>query len=152
MDDEFGHWLAGFIDGEGCFVIQQLPAGNVRCIFAITVRKDDEEILRQARAAVGVGVVKAWRSPRASWAPGVTWRIQNRADCLAIVELLDRYPLRAKKAGDYALWRAAVLLWQGTRHANAAANAPIWRQMMQLRGALNDGRRYEPRSAQASAA
>jgi hypothetical protein len=62
LDDAFGHWLAGFADGEGCF-----------------------SIIR----TVG-----------------------------QLAEFFTRYPLRAKKRTDFAIWRQAVELWIQRRRRN----------------------------------
>lgn len=39
----------------------------------------------------------------------VRWYATKLADCMALVDVFDRHPLRAKKKRDYEIWRAAVL-------------------------------------------
>lgn len=156
MDEGFGHWLAGFIDGEGCFVVQRLRQGNAKCIFAIVLRMDDGAVLKQIQAELGVGRLVPRKSPSASRRgsyPELTWRVESKEGCLALVRFLDKYPLRAKKAKDYALWREAVLCWQDVvRGPKQGENGPVWERMESLRNELNEGRRYEAADAASVAA
>lgn len=75
--------------------------------------------------------------------PGIGLRIETKEGCRRLVDVLDRFPLRAKKARDYAIWREAVLTWQGAVHSNAVANAPIWEAMDRLRIDLIAVRAYD---------
>jgi hypothetical protein len=114
VDDAFGHWLAGFIDGEGCFIIKANPKrGRVHyaCVFEISLRADDAAILHECARRTGLGQVheKRGRITERRPNPFVRWQMSRRAEALALVELLDRYPLRAKKAQDYAIWKRGVL-------------------------------------------
>jgi hypothetical protein len=119
MDDGFGHWLAGFIDGEGCFEVYRNAAGWYCCRFTLNVRADDERILLEIQRRAGVGIVQAkrlaHRGDGADRKPQVRWVVINKPDCIGLVALLDRYPLRAKKARDYAIWREAVSEWSRIR-------------------------------------
>jgi hypothetical protein len=49
--------------------------------------------------------------------------------------VLDRYPLRAKKRRDYAIWREAVLEW-----ATVPFGRQDWAKMAALRTALSASR------------
>ncbi len=44
-DRDFGNWLAGFVDGEGCFYFKRVNQTNLVPAFAIKVRADDPSIL-----------------------------------------------------------------------------------------------------------
>ncbi len=109
MDDAFGHWLAGFIDGEGSFQIVAFR-GRFDCRFRVKLRDDDRAILEEIVKRTGIGRIKT-DAGHGSSKPQAVWKVQNKAECLALVQLLDRYPVRAKKARDYVVWRAAVMLW-----------------------------------------
>src|SRR5690606_31744801 len=50
--------------------------------------------------------------------PMVRWAVGDKAGCVALVELLDKYPLRAKKMIDYWSWRDAVIEWVGRPRGN----------------------------------
>lgn len=154
--DAFGHWLAGFIDGEGCFGID--PCNNGRghysCRFTLKLRADDADILREIHRRLGIGRLSRPRIDNGATStikacPVMRWTVNNKADCVALVALLDRCPLRAKKAGDYALWREAVIAWQSVERATGrspasklAANRRTWAAMARLREQLLLGRVY----------
>lgn len=116
-EDGFGHWIAGFIDGEGCFVItcdkrRMRARAPYSCRFEISVRDDDADVLKEIARRTGLGHM-AWckQSGSAGTRPKASWRVMSRRDCLGLVALLDRFPLRAKKARDFEVWRTAVHEW-----------------------------------------
>jgi hypothetical protein len=117
LDASFANWLAGFIDGEGCFTIARSTHGGYVCRMMIKVRDDDMAILEEIAHRTGIGYTSRNRpygsTRRAN--PAAIWNVGTRADCVALVALLDRFPLRAKKARDYAIWREAVIWWVGDR-------------------------------------
>lgn len=150
IDDAFGHWLAGFVDGEGCF---SMLAHNVReaysCQFLLTLRDDDEPILREIQARAGFGSV-ARRTPKNGNSQAY-WTVHRKEDCIALVALFDRYPLRAKKARDYAIWRTAVIEWsRWTAPAGQRRSKPYidWRRMASLKCQLHAVRRYDSEIAE----
>lgn len=111
MDDGFGYWLAGFIDGEGCFTIQRVKKGSWYCRFAIRVRDDDSAIIQKIQEETGIGRVCPV-SARGTSRAQVAWVVVSKADCIKLVALLDQYPLRAKKRHDFAIWKRAVEAWK----------------------------------------
>lgn len=53
----------------------------------------------------------------------------SRGGAWFLVQLFDRYPLRAKKAKDYAIWRQAVHSWNdGTKGRGLRADYSIMAQ------------------------
>lgn len=113
LTDGFGHWLAGFADGEGCFRLIQHRVGPGLAIsaqFQISLRADDRPILEEIRQRTGLGNIHSnGRSAVNNGRPQVRWAVGDHAGCLVLVGLFDRYPLRAKKARDFAIWRDAVM-------------------------------------------
>jgi LAGLIDADG endonuclease len=112
MDDEaaFGNWLAGFIDGEGCFILRETTADYFRCGFSIELRVDDAPIIEEIQTRLGIGTIKYRHRPgkNGNDCPQVSWNVQSQPQCVVLMELLDRHPLRAKKAHDFAIWRMAL--------------------------------------------
>lgn len=138
MDDAFGHWLAGFVDGEGCFttdVSRRYRASRTHAAMRLELRVDDLPILEEVQRRTGLGNITILK-PRKGY-EGAVWRVERKSDCLALVALFDRYPLRAKKARDYAIWREFVLAWSVTR-----VHGPRdWVYFEELHQSLKTGRR-----------
>src|SRR4051812_19925163 len=102
MTDAFGHWLAGFVDGEGCFSITQPHAykRSCRCDFTITLRDDDGPILEEIQKQLGVGRLSRHVrkvNPK-NGKPQARYSVATKRETLVIVGTFDRFPLRAKKA------------------------------------------------------
>lgn len=110
LDPGLGHWLAGFADGEGCFTTRKSGAGFV-CEFVIHLRADDAAILRQVHEATGLGDVSGPADREDGSSPMVKWVVRRQADCAKLVAIFDAFPLRAKKARDFEIWRRAVEQW-----------------------------------------
>lgn len=110
MSDAFGHWFAGFADGEGCFRIKPTNMGTFQCRFSIGLRADDAPILHEIRDWLGFGILV--HSGRDS-IKQEQWRLEinSKDGCRRLVEVFDEYALRAKKARDYEIWRRAVEVW-----------------------------------------
>lgn len=144
VSPDFGHWLAGFIDGEGTFAIHRQnvhrPRPGLACKLIVKLRDDDRAILDEIVERTGIGTV-CWKKPGGDGRTNnaqVAWQVQSRGDCARAVELLDVYPLRAKKSRDYAIWREAVLLAREVRNGGpvGTVNAAVWERMEELREAL----------------
>jgi hypothetical protein len=161
-DEAFGHWLAGFVDGEGCFLVRHRSNHGlehmVYCMFCIKLRADDREIIEEIRRWLGFGRIAAIR-PRMTGdgiicrQPQIDFSVRPKADCLRLVDIFDRYPLRAKKARDYALWREAVTVWAGipSNGAGGGPHLPAWARMAEICAALERVRKYDGPEAHLSA-
>lgn len=116
--EAFGHWLSGFTDGEGSFGLylhrwsatQQTRGYSAR--FTIALRADDLPALQLIRSFWGcgrLGTDKQQRLPRGK--PSAVLILTRIADlCSAVIPHFERYPLRAKKARDFVIWRQGVEL------------------------------------------
>lgn len=110
VGDAFGNWLAGFIDGEGCFFFHSRRKQFSPPQFQLKLRDDDRAILEECVSRTGLGrIITTDRRGRSN--PQIKWLISRCSDCRCLVEIIDRYPLRAKKKRDFEIWREAVLLW-----------------------------------------
>lgn len=155
MENDFGHWLAGFIDGEGCFFISRYERRNGPGFcpaFLLRLRADDRAILEEIVRTTGIGKLTWERresgspSTRPNTSPALGWRVVAKADIRALIEILDRHPLRSKKARDYAIWREAVMYWiatPSTGFARGLGESRDWGPVAALREQLMALRRYD---------
>ncbi len=115
----FGHWLSGFVDGEGCFLLQFRMMGHSfigRARFMLKLRDDDSEIMKRIHEFWGVGHIQhckqnILKSNVGSGHNQVSLQIDvtnHLSDIL--VPHFERYPLRAKKQRDFIIWREGVNL------------------------------------------
>ena len=138
-DAGFCYWLSGLIDGEGCFVIKAHTRGTHAPYFALKLRADEHSLLIRIKHTLGMGsIYREDREPN----PTEKWVVSDRAGCQRLVDLLDKYPLRAKKRLDFLVWREAVCEWtdrpRGNRWHGPADNS----RMAALRRRLMEGRAY----------
>ena len=105
-----GHFIAGFIEGEGHLGIAEQNGGqSYGCFMSLGVRDDDAPLARWLCERTGLGTlypVPAYRTSK----PQVRWLVRTLADSRALVELLDQYELRGRKRREYETWRTAVEL------------------------------------------
>ncbi len=151
LDDGFGHWFAGFVAGEGSFLIYRHGRGgrsgspSYLCGCRIGLRADDAGILHEIVDRTGVGVVRVYERKVTKHAPYAEWRTRSRNECVALVHILDRYPLRAKKAADYVIWREAVRYWAGMSRPSRSSRLVHhrhWEHMEHLMLQLHTIREY----------
>lgn len=142
IDSEFGHWLAGFIDGEGCFRIHKEKGGGYyACHFTLKLRDDDRAILEEIVSRTGIGHLKP-DVVRGTSKPALIWVVQSKAECVKLVDLLDRFPLRAKKRRDWRIWRRAVRHWVTAPRGNRWHGARDWSLMIAYKSAIEKARAY----------
>lgn len=97
------NYIVGFVDGEGCFSISLNKNGNrlpeVRLIFEIELREDDEPILHEISEVLGCGNIYRLDYERyAKWRPHVKLKVSNFTDISTkIIPFFKQHPLRAKK-------------------------------------------------------
>ncbi len=141
-DAGFAYWLAGLIDGEGCFLVKRHSRGTHAPTFAIKMRADERGTLERIQRTLNVGTVGL--TPGSGGANDqVVWRVQDKAGCQRLVDLLDKYPLRAKKSLDYAIWRDAVLEWSSRPRGNRWHGAVNDDRMASLKTRLEVVKRYQ---------
>jgi site-specific DNA-methyltransferase (adenine-specific) len=113
IDADFAHWLAGFVDGEGCFSVHKKTVNGCEtydCQFSLALRADDAPIVEEIQQRLGgIGTI-ARREPQAS-NPQVRYCISSQSDCLFLREIFTVFPLRAKKRRDFIAWSHALDCW-----------------------------------------
>jgi hypothetical protein len=124
---DFGHWLAGFVDGEGCFTIVKHHNRSFQCSFVIRLRFDDIEVLRMIQATLGIGIVYDRQKHNSRSKPSCSFVVRTRDQCEVLCRLFTQFPLRAKKSKSFAVWRRAVIRWRDVGWASSATtNARVW--------------------------
>jgi len=111
MDDTEGFldWFAGFVAGEGCFIISSINQGNrFYCRLDINLRDDDLPILLKIQETLGIGTI-CRRKGEGLRRSQVEWVTHSIDEALRLVEIFDAHPVRAKKQADYEIWKEAVL-------------------------------------------
>jgi len=109
-----GNYLAGFIDGEGCFYIhfrKDIRHGRKnRPIyyywdigFAIVLREDDLNLLKMIKNTLGFGYITVDKRGQARLQITKITELRNK-----LVPFLKKYPLYGKKKYDFLLWRKAL--------------------------------------------
>jgi len=144
LDAAFGHWLAGLVDGEGCFTVTRRHSGAAFSPrFTMRLRDDDSAILDDIQLRLGLGSIHR-AAGHGNSMPCCVWDVQSGPDTEELAEVLDRYPLRSKKAADYAIWRKAVELWSAMRSGHRRSRRERdWGPMVQLKQELESVRRYQ---------
>ena len=118
VEPSFGHWLAGFVDGEGCFRIHRIRKGEYyECHFQIKLRRDDKSVLKKIRDVLGFGRIQNIEGGGNS-KPQALYIVTSRDDCLKIADIFLQFPLRAKKQRDFFKWYEALLNWKNQERGN----------------------------------
>lgn len=109
-----GDYIAGFVDGEGCFALKfirsvrhERPGSPVYFYwaveFAILIREDDRGILEKIQATLQCGKISHSKRGADRYAVNSFADLSNK-----IIPFFDLYPLRAKKVFDFILWKEAL--------------------------------------------
>ncbi|MDO8430195.1 MAG: LAGLIDADG family homing endonuclease [bacterium] len=114
-----GDYIAGFVDGEGCFALKfrrdvrhdrkNKPIYFYWDIeFAIMLKGDDKEILYKIRDTLKCG--KVGNIDKRGL---IRYAINNINDLSnKVVPFFQKYPLHAKKRHDFDLWKKAVAIFK----------------------------------------
>jgi LAGLIDADG endonuclease len=115
-------YLAGFIDGEGCFSVSIHPNSNAKFgwiidpDFTINQHKQSHEFLKSIQKFLGCGKIYE-KSPDKSNV--LTFTVYSRRTIFEkILPLIDKHPLLSSKQNDYKLFREIVIRMQNKEHHN----------------------------------
>jgi hypothetical protein len=104
-------FFAGFVAGDGSFVIRRNNAGASWCCgLQVKLRADDTPLLAALRDWSGTGELSP-APARGGSRPQTMWMIGRRGDCVTVATILDGSPLLGKKAREFEVWREAVKTW-----------------------------------------
>jgi LAGLIDADG endonuclease len=142
LDRSFGHWFAGFTDGDGCFSIARVHDCFI-CRFYIALRADDASILYEIQDRLGLGVVYHRKTPSRKVPDGYVaspqklFTVFKKPECIILRDVFRNYPLRTKKAEDFRIWSQAIDLWIEHKFGDS------WTGMADLKNQLNAGKKYK---------
>ncbi len=96
-----GDYIAGFVDGEGCFSLTYRKDKNKyfywKVSFAIVLRKDDQEILSSIQDYFQCGAISFTRE-------NIRFEIQDPDTlCNKIIPFFERHQIIGKKKSDFDL-------------------------------------------------
>lgn len=135
-----GDYVAGFIDGEGCFVIvisshkTKKLRRDARVSFQIEVRDDDSEVIKNIQETLGCGHIYHLSYERYGWKPHVKLMVSRINDLTTkIIPFFTRYPLRAKKRHSFKLFCQAVSVIEAKRHLTQEGID----ELLQIRSRMN---------------
>jgi len=132
VSPEDGMWLAGIIDGEGCFRTQRPSPSNKNknitsysMTFCISLRADDKKTLDEVCRILGTKsklYLDNRNCPSDTKNANPAWKYFLRdIPTLAyhLIPLLEKYPLRSKKIDDFIIFKIGVNIllnkWQEGR-------------------------------------
>ena len=137
---DLGHWVAGFVDGEGSFNVpirrehdRGLPW---RVALSFNVSQIGSELPELLRTVFGIGTIRGRRD-------GVYYFEVTRPDELVerVFPFFDQFPLRSPKQGDLAIFRSITELVRTGRHLSSTGI----QEVLVMRAPMNRGgkRRYD---------
>lgn len=118
-----GNYVAGFIDGEGCFTITiskhktKKLGFDARLHFQIEVRSDDLEIIQHIQETINCGRIYHLSYERYGWHPHVELKVSSFPEIVTkLIPFLEKYPLLAKKRHSYECFLQAVEIFKRKEH------------------------------------
>jgi hypothetical protein len=170
---EFGWWVTGLVDGEGCFYAKlrfrtgtqaflgkngnRYPSFDFSCRLLVLLRADDAAVLDKLRDYFNVGYVRVrrsgvYKSGKSGSRPNLCaeFRVHRIGDLMQVViPHFERYPLQSKKSKDYATWKRIV-----ETAASLKGKRGWWKvqperveEINQMVTQLRDGRKFDPAKA-----
>jgi hypothetical protein len=119
---DLASYITGFVDGEGCFCISSNKNGprlpEVRLLFEIELREDDEEILHKIKEVLGCGTIYHLNYERyQKWRPHVKYKVSNFNDIYTkFIPFFKKYPLQAKKLASFEKFCQAAEIIKAKEH------------------------------------
>jgi LAGLIDADG endonuclease len=126
------HWLAGFIQGDGCFAItrqvdKRRPLGTLpETKIVVAISQKAERLLTLIKTNFG-GCV-GYRKPHDNF-----YYISNSfTNAVGFINYLDRFQVMGNKFTQYLIWRKTYLLVQSKLHLTEDGAAKIAQKKIQL--------------------
>ena len=130
-DEQIGHYVAGFVDGEGSFhvAVQRNPTTRLKWLvvpeFHVSQNDDNQHVLALIRDVLGCGYLKPNHAGSLRDRTCVLV-VRNHTDLVGkVIPFFRRYPLRTTKRADFDLFATIVAMIDGGRHRDLEGLAEI---------------------------
>ncbi len=117
------YYIAGFVDGEGCFSIsiykhkERRHGLDVKLVFEIELRADDREILERLKRTLDCGNIYTLNYERYNWYPHVKFKVGSLVELRnKVIPFFKEYRLQAKKKLSFNLFCQAVEIMSSKDH------------------------------------
>ncbi|MDP2668420.1 MAG: LAGLIDADG family homing endonuclease [bacterium] len=132
MEKLSGEYIAGFVDGEGCFALHfrrdirrertnKPTYFSWKIQFSIVLRADDVDILKRIKEALECGSISIAKRGYARY------QVTDVSDLNAkIVPFFEKNRLQAKKQLDFILWKEAAMIIFKTKRKETNARPGIF--------------------------
>ena len=131
---DLGHWVAGFVDGEGSFNIPIRRAHDRGMPWRIGLSFNVSQVGRAAPAllgdVLGCGTVRGRSDGVFYYEVTTPTALEER-----VFPFFERFPLRTAKAGDLAIFRRVTSLVRSGRHLTPSG----FEEILTLRAPMNRG-------------
>jgi hypothetical protein len=106
--NELSWYIAGFVDGEGCFCVSIRPQERIRLgwevrpSFSVSQNRDRAEVVRLLPEFFGCGFIRPDRSDRT-----LKYEVRSLRNLnIRIIQFFDKYQLQSAKKNDFELFRS----------------------------------------------
>jgi len=113
-------YIAGLIDGEGCFCINiskhktKKLGFDPRLMFEVEMIIEDKPLLEKLQKALGCGHIYVLNYERYGWRPHVKFAVKSHKEIKEkIIPFFKKYKLQGKKAKDFEFFcQASKIFWK----------------------------------------
>jgi hypothetical protein len=113
------YYITGFVDGEGCFLINivsrsnQILGFNINLVFKIKLHSRDIELIKMIRNTLGqIGNITIRKDGY------VEFIVSYIKDIEILIKHFESYPLLTQKWSDYQLFKQTFILIKNKEHLN----------------------------------
>jgi len=130
------YYITGFVDGEGCFLINivkgsnQILGFNVNLVFKLKLHSRDIELLKSIKNTLGqIGNITIRKDDY------VEFIVSSKKDIEILIKHFESYPLITQKWSDYKLFKQTFILIKNKEHLKIEGLNKI----VSLKSVLNNG-------------
>lgn len=135
---EWGHWFAGFVDGEGCFHAS-IPKGQITARFMLALRADDKGVLDNIKDTLGIGYINPKFYPKRGFNPQYCFIVSSYSELYhVLIPILSTFPLRSKKALELEVFSKLVAILYHKQHLRGR-----WNDVVELVSELKHLKEYQ---------